>query len=73
MTKTRKDNDVTERISAVYGNKNIKLSWLIVSGVVYDENQIRQQRDQSIGLVYIETKTKLSRPSNRVRSMMKTR
>ena len=73
MTKTRKDNGVTERISAVYGNNNIKLSWSIISGVLYDENQIRQQRDQSIGLIYIETKTELSRPSNRVRSMMETR
>lgn len=30
--------------------------------MTYDENQARQRRDQSISLVFIETKMKLSRP-----------
>ena len=38
MMKTRKDNDVTDCISAVYVEYDIELSWPIRSGVIYDEN-----------------------------------
>ena len=37
MTKTRKDNDVTDHIGAIYAKNEIELSWLIGQGVTYDE------------------------------------
>ena len=37
--KTRQDNDMTNRTSAIYVEKEIELSWLIVQlGTVCDEN-----------------------------------
>ena len=38
---------MTNCISAVYAENKIKLSWLIKSIAVYEENQIGQRRDQS--------------------------
>ena len=38
MMKTTQDNDVTNRTSMVYIEHEIELSWLIKSGVIYDEN-----------------------------------
>ena len=38
MMKTRQDNDVTNRTCMVYTEHEIKLSWLIRSGVIYGEN-----------------------------------
>ena len=36
--KTRQDNDMTNRTSAIYVEKEIKLSWPIGLGTVCDEN-----------------------------------
>ena len=45
VMKTKYDNDMTDRIGAVYAKNGIKLSWPIQPSVVYDENQTKQQRD----------------------------
>ena len=42
MTKTKKDNDMTDRIGAIYVENKTELSWLIRSGVVCDKNQTGQ-------------------------------
>ena len=42
LAKTKQDSDVTERTSVVYAKNGIKLSWLIRSSVLYEENQIGQ-------------------------------
>ena len=47
MTKTRQKNNVTDLTSAIYVEKEIELSRPIRPIVVYDENQIGQQHDQS--------------------------
>ena len=39
--KTIQDNDVTDRIGAVYIEKEIEFSWLIELSAICDENQIR--------------------------------
>lgn len=36
--KTRHDNDMTDCTGAAYIENDIELSWLIESGVVYDDN-----------------------------------
>lgn len=46
VMKTILDNNMTNRTREVYVENDIKLSWPIRLGVVIDENQIRQQRDQ---------------------------
>ena len=46
MMKTKQDNNMTDRTSAVYTINEIELSWLIRPGVVTDENQIGQWCDQ---------------------------
>ena len=38
MTKTREDNDVTDRTSVVYAKNDIELWWSIRLGAIYDEN-----------------------------------
>ena len=38
VMKTRQNNDVTKRTSAIYVKNDIKLSWLIKSGAIYDVN-----------------------------------
>ena len=45
ITKTREDNNVIDRIGAVYAKNDTELWWSNGSGVVYDENQIEQWRD----------------------------
>ena len=47
VTKTRHNNDMNDRISMMYAKNDSKLSWSIESGVVCDENQIRQLHDES--------------------------
>ena len=37
--KTKQDNDVTDRIGAIYAINETKLSWPIGSGAIYDANQ----------------------------------
>ena len=59
LAKTKQDSDVTERTSVVYAKNGIKLSWLIRSSVLYEENQIGQWHDQSIGLLYAKIETEL--------------
>ena len=39
MTKTRQNNDVINLIGVIYAENDIKLSWLIKSGVNYDKNK----------------------------------
>ena len=38
MMKTKQDNDVTDHTDVVYVKNDNEPSWLIKSGVVYDEN-----------------------------------
>ena len=38
MMKTRQNNDVIDRICAVYAEKEIELLWLVGLGVVCDRN-----------------------------------
>ena len=38
---------MTDCIGAVYAENEYELSWLIIVGAVYDENQTRQQCDES--------------------------
>lgn len=45
MIKTKKDNDVIDYIGLAYVEIKIKPSGPINLGVVYHENQIRQQYD----------------------------
>ena len=40
VTKTRQDNNMTDRIGAMYTENNTKLLWLIGSSSNCDENQI---------------------------------
>lgn len=42
--KTRQDNDMTNRIVAIYAENDTKLSWQIELVVDYDENKIWQLR-----------------------------
>ena len=37
MMKTKEDNDVIDRIGAIYAENDIKLSWPIRLGAVFDE------------------------------------
>lgn len=46
MTKTRQDNDVIKGTGAIYTENDIEPLGPIGSGVIYDENQIRQRCDQ---------------------------
>ena len=41
VTKTNRDNDVTDHTSAVYVENETELSWSIGSGADYGENKIR--------------------------------
>ena len=43
--KIRRDNDVIDRIGAVYTKNDIELSWLIESGTDCDENKKGQLCD----------------------------
>ena len=45
MMKTKEDNDVIDRIGAIYAENETELSWPIRLSVVYDKNQTRQQHD----------------------------
>lgn len=45
VTKTKKDNIVTNHTSAVYAEKETDLSWQIEPSVDYDENHIGQRYD----------------------------
>ena len=38
MKKTKQDNDMINRIGAIYIENNIQLSWSIKLGAVYDKN-----------------------------------
>lgn len=60
MTKTRQDNNVTNRIDLVYAKNDSKLSGLIRPGAIYDE--IGQDNDVTDlpRTVYVKNKTKIS-------------
>ena len=45
MTKMRKDNDVIDRTGLPYTENKFELLLLIRRGMIYDENETRQQRD----------------------------
>ena len=55
--KTKQEINETDCTSAVYAENETELPCVIGSGVVYDESQIGQRCNQSIGLVYAQTKT----------------
>ena len=38
VTKTRLENDVIDHIDMVYAKNEIDLPWLIILGMVFDEN-----------------------------------
>ena len=59
LAKTRKYNDMIDRIGAVYTNNEIGLSWLIILGVVYDENN---NVTECRGMVYAKNDIELSWP-----------
>ena len=60
VMKTRQDNNMTNCTSVIYVEDETKLLCLIGLGVIYDKNQTRQRRDQSIGIIFTETKIELS-------------
>ena len=45
MTKTRQENDMTDRIGLVYAKFEIELSGPIWTGVVSEENKTEEQCD----------------------------
>lgn len=47
--KARQDNDMIDRIGAIYTEKETKLLWSIGSSAVCDEYLIGQQHDQTYG------------------------
>lgn len=60
LTKTKQDNNMINRISVVYVENNIELSWPIGLGADYDENHINNYVFNCIDVVYTENKTELS-------------
>lgn len=60
LTKTRQDNNMINRISVVYAENNIELSWPIGLGVDYDENHINNYVFDCTDAIYAENKTELS-------------
>ena len=72
--KTRQDNDVTNRISAVYVKKKKKPRYHVWSNQVRSVIKTRQDHDVivCIGLVYAEVKTELLGPNEHVQSIKKT-
>ena len=53
---------MTNHTGTVYTKNETELSWLIESGIVCDENQKGQWRDQSYKSAYAENEIELSRP-----------
>ena len=43
--KTKQNNGVADRTSAIYVKNKTKLSWLIEPSMIYEENQIGQHQD----------------------------
>ena len=72
--KSRQDV-LTDHTSAVYVENEIEISWLIKSGVIYDENKIKQRCDWSYksGLHWKWIWNIVTNQSDRVRSTMKTK
>ena len=62
VMKTRQDDDISDHTSVVYDGNKTKLPCPIELCAICDENQIGKRWHQSIGLVYVEIETKLSRP-----------
>ena len=60
LTKTRQYNNVINRISVVYVENNIELSWPIGLGTNYDENYINNYVFDCTYAVYAKNKTDLS-------------
>ena len=46
LTKTKQDNDMTNRTSAIYAENETELPWPIELSVVYEENQTEQGHDR---------------------------
>lgn len=77
MMKTKQDNNVTNRISAVYANTEnefLRPIWLVV---IYDWSTLKMNfQDNNVtdrtGAVYVENEIELSWPIEPVRSMRKT-
>ena len=57
VMKTKKNNDVINRIGAFYVKNDIELLWPIGSGTTYDKNQTGQRCDRSYrcGLCFHDT------------------
>ena len=47
VTKTRQDNDMTDRTGTIHAKNENELSGSIILGVIYDKNQIGQRCEQS--------------------------
>ena len=64
MTKTKHDNNVTDRIGLAYAETETEILATIQPSVICNENRIGQQHDRSYrcGGVYAKNDTKLSRP-----------
>ena len=61
-SKTRQDNDVTDRIGLVYVENNIEFSEPIIQGAICDETKQDNDVIDHIGLVYNQNGTELSEP-----------
>ena len=61
VMKIGQDNNMTNRISAIYVENNYELSWPMGPSAICDENMTEQQCDQLYKCaVYIENDTELS-------------
>lgn len=60
VMKTKQDNNMTDRIGAIYTKNDNELSRLIVSDVICDETKQNNDMTNRIGAVYIENETELS-------------
>ena len=62
LRKTGQDNNVTDKIGAVYIENETELSWPIRSSAICDENQQENDATNHNNAVYIENDTKLLWP-----------
>ena len=61
MTKTRKDNNMTDRTGAIYSKIGTELSWSIEQDVVYHKSIRDNDVIDRKSVIFIEYDTKLSR------------
>ena len=58
MTKTKQDNDMTDRVGVVYAENDTQLVGPIGSGVVYDETRQDNDMIDHIRTAYAKNETK---------------